>query len=255
MNNFQNLPSAVQALNPENRRKQMSAKYVTIDSRELASEILSQKDENGNQLFSGVTVQTSRNKRGKHLLRFRSTTEIEIDGDKCNPELIIVNSYSGESSFQAKIGVYRLICTNGLTIAKAEWGAVNVRHVGTPALMAKELAFEFILKVSEIAAEQERLMSINLSEEQAIEYAMKAAQIRWNRSFSKSEAKVLLQAARPEDNNLTLWNVFNVLQENLIKGSSEIRLSTGRAVRPLSSPVAIDRVNTRLYELTEAFAN
>jgi hypothetical protein len=257
---FSILPKAVVNLDPQKRRKEMSDKYVLVDSRVLALEILKQKDENGEQLFSpeNITVTSNKRSNGKHIIRFRANKQLDVDGDVSYPELLIINSYSGESRFMAKLGVFRLICSNGLTISKKTVGEIYVRHIGDTAKMAIEIVKEFCTNLSHIVEEQERLMSAKLNDEQMIQFATEAAEIRWKKTFTKEQAEVLLKAVRNEDEENSVWHVFNRLQEKLINGSdSPISISgkTPRKIRKLSNPSAIDKVNSSLYVLADKFAS
>lgn len=244
-------------IDPARYESKVSAKYVTVDSRQLAKQILSQRDEQGNLLFNPNESQLIAGKGSRHIMRFRTNLTIKIGDEVSYPELIVTNSYKRESSLTAKFGIYRLVCSNGLTIAKKEWGTLRIRHIGSPALMASEIVKEFSLKLMDLAKEQARLMKATLTEEQAIQFALQAAQARWKRKFSKDEAKKLLQAARSEDNSNSVWHIFNRVQEKLICGDdSTLAISGSRSsrIRPLKSPAAIDRVNSSLYAIADQFA-
>ena len=73
------------------------------------------------------------------------------------------------------------------------------------------------------------------------------------------DAETLLEARRPEDQGVDLWNTTNRLQENLIRGGVSDsrrdrrgRLRTVRALRGIDSKVA---VNKGLWGLAERLAN
>ena len=59
--------------------------------------------------------QKARGEFTKHLLRFRHDSMVEGSGDEI-PELILVNSHDGTSSYQLMAGICRTICAHGLIV-------------------------------------------------------------------------------------------------------------------------------------------
>jgi len=93
----------------------------------------------------------------------------------------------------------------------------------------------------------EKMREKVLTEQQAITMATIAARIRWNKEFSKEQAKELLEAARPEDGGLGLWEVLNVLQEKCMNGGTAI---TGmRKSRALSDGKKWETINAELFKV------
>jgi hypothetical protein len=45
-------------------------------------------------------------------------------------ELFLTNSHDGFNSFQFRVGIYRLVCSNGLVVADEEFSAFRIRHKG-----------------------------------------------------------------------------------------------------------------------------
>ncbi|EAA6845104.1 DUF945 domain-containing protein, partial [Salmonella enterica subsp. enterica] len=62
----------------------------------------------------------------KHMLRLRRAGQ--ITGQQV-PEIIILNSHGGESSFQLLPGVFRSVCTNSLVCGQS-FGEIRVPHRG-----------------------------------------------------------------------------------------------------------------------------
>ena len=52
------------------------------------------------------------------------------DGDTVFPQILMTNSHDGKNSFQFQAGLYRLVCSNGLVIADAQFEDVKMRHMG-----------------------------------------------------------------------------------------------------------------------------
>lgn len=68
----------------------------------------------------------SKREHTKHMLRLRRTGQIH--GQQV-PEIIILNSHSGESSFQLLPGIFRSVCTNSLVCGQS-FGEIRVPHRG-----------------------------------------------------------------------------------------------------------------------------
>lgn len=164
------------------------------------------------------------------------------------PEIVIVNSHDGTSSFRIMAGIFRLVCSNGLIVADNMTGNERVCHW-------KGHTLEDVINCSLLVAEQakasydtiEKMKATNLSEKQQKEYAEKAAHIRlaYNKSSKPQFAENLLIPRRHEDNlTPSVWNTYNVVQENCIKGG---QLVGSRILRPLSNIGQNVEVNRKLW--------
>jgi len=68
----------------------------------------------------------------KHMVSFQNP-DLMIkgkNGDDAFPRIILTNSHDGFNSFQFRIGIYRLVCSNGLVVADEEFSAFRIRHTG-----------------------------------------------------------------------------------------------------------------------------
>jgi hypothetical protein len=68
----------------------------------------------------------------KHMVVF-GNNDISIngkDGDTVMPRILMTNSHDGKNAFQFQAGLYRLVCSNGLVIADAEFANMKIRHMG-----------------------------------------------------------------------------------------------------------------------------
>jgi hypothetical protein len=136
----------------------------------------------------------------------------------------------------------------------------KVRHFGKKAIDISEKVisgeivanfFELLPKLEEYVLQQ---MSVNLTEEKAIEFAMKAAALRFKRAFTENEARLLLVSERFADDDNTLWAIQNRLQEKLINGFS-FGMAGGRRYSALKDPNKTAIINEKLANLSMEFAN
>jgi hypothetical protein len=97
---------------------------------------------------------------------------------------------------------------------------------------------------------------ISLSDEQQIEFATRAAQLRWKSQDITINPDDLLLAERNLDMGSDLWAVFNRVQEKLVNGG--INYSKGRKtrkVRALKNFTADMNFNGELWQLAEGYIN
>ena len=66
----------------------------------------------------------------KHMISFQNP-DIQIkgaDGDDAFPRIILTNSHDGFNSFQFAVGIFRLVCSNGLVVADEQFADFHIRH-------------------------------------------------------------------------------------------------------------------------------
>lgn len=176
----------------------------------------------------------------KHSLRLRRLDYVgKRDG---MPEVIMRNSHDGSSAWSFEAGYYRKVCSNGLHIMVAT-AKVSLRHVGKQAELDNVLnavhavASQFGAIEARVDAYSARVMSRD--EIAAFEQAAIALRIDANnvRKLNKTSPYVGM-ARRLEDEEPTLWNVFNRVQENLVRPVSGSGL---RAIRSIDGSAVINR--------------
>jgi len=237
-----NAPS-VFATNPDSK---MSSKYSFIPTIELMENfekegwILSSV----RQLGSGI--------HSAHELRYRNG-ELPNVGDTI-PEAIIKNSHNGSCTLSVSAGLYRLCCSNGLTVPTAVTQQFNVRHMGFDSNEVKKLTESFAKKLPFIQNSVDKMMDRMLTEGEKIDFAKNASIIKWGMgSVPFLDYEELITPQRQGDTNDDLWTTFNIVQEKFVKGGLEYRGQTGKktSLRGLKNFVAINQINTKLWDLAE----
>jgi hypothetical protein len=68
----------------------------------------------------------------KHMVVFGNDNLVieGKDGDTVMPRILMTNSHDGKNAFRFQAGLYRLVCSNGLVIADAEFASLKIRHMG-----------------------------------------------------------------------------------------------------------------------------
>lgn len=147
------------------------------------------------------------------------------------PESAITNSHNRTSSFQLMAALKVLACGNGMLCPVAEYGDIRVlhndpkihQHIIDGTNLIREISENHGLKTVE------KMKTIELSKEQAIEFAIGATVLKWG--VRKDEhAESLLEVRRAEDDGNTVWQVLNRVQENAMRGGYQAKDKAGRNV-------------------------
>lgn len=191
----------------------------------------------------------------RHMIKFFNPDIVieGIDGDDVFPQILLTNSHDGLSSFKFQIGLFRLVCSNGLVVMDTSYGDFKLRHMGYDfeELQTKiaEAANSFPLLVEKI----NKFQQVEMSSSQIQKFAERASQIRFGDNV-KADLNELLVAERKADEGNNLWVVFNRVQEKLITGGCSYKLGAkvrkARAIKNFSQDL---KLNEALWELAEEY--
>ena len=198
------------------------------------------------------TKDLSKREFTKHMVRMRHPDAISSDGEV--PELILINSHDGSSSYQLLAGFFRFVCSNGLIAGNIQ-SDVRVRHSGNVVHDVIEGSFKVLENVKQIGERIGDYKSISLNRSEQELFANTALQLRWEDKAPITADRVL-QANRYEDVKSDLWTTFNRVQENMIKGGLSGKTSTGRRMhtRGVSGVNENVRLNRALWSLADGMA-
>ena len=225
----------------------MSNKYVFVPT----TEIMENFEREGWQVSS--VRQNGKGIHGVHEIRLRNG-ELPKVGDTLM-EAVIRNSHNGMSRLGVSAGLHRLVCSNGLTIPTALAESFNVKHQKFDLEEVKRLTESFAKFLPKIEGSVNRMMDREMTTEEKIDFVRKSAEIRFNKQKVLNDLEILglLTPNRSEDEGNDLWTTFNVVQEKYIRGGVEYSSNTGRKtkLRGLNNIMAVNQVNTKLWELAE----
>ncbi|HGY2576407.1 MULTISPECIES: DUF932 domain-containing protein, partial [Providencia] len=191
----------------------------------------------------------SRREHTKHMLRLRREGQIT---SQQVPEIILLNSHDGSSSYQMLPGMFRFVCQNGLVCGDT-FGEVRVPHKGNVVDKVIEGAYEVLDTFDAIAEKREQMQSLLLPPPAQQIFAQAALMYRYGEEHQPITEAQVLQPRRFEDKKDDLWTVYQRLQENLIKGGLSGRNAKGKRARTRSVN-GIDgdiKLNKALWVLTE----
>ena len=192
----------------------------------------------------------------KHMLHFRHHSAVDQIVGQEVPEIVLLNSHDGTSSYQLMGGIFRLICSNGMIVGDTT-SEVRVRHSGNILENVIEGSYSVIEDINRVVPVIDDWKKLSLTYEQRIKYAETALGLRWDaEEDAPVSATSLLATRRYEDRGDSLWNTFNVVQENLIRGGLRGEGSTGRRMttRAVASVTENVKLNRALWSLTSKMA-
>ena len=203
----------------------------------------------------------------KHKVVFRSNAFPAING--IFPELIVTNSHDRTAAFNFLLGLFRLACLNGLVVADKILEDLRIRHIGYEFEAVKELTHTMMENMPRVIQTITRLERVVLTDDQAFEFAVKAIAQRFTEyqlSNGNVNTKAITDAIdvpafllprRAEDNNPSVWAVYNRIQEQLTKGGFQ-RIGTkdeiSKRVRPITNIKLDIDVNKSLWSLANSYA-
>ena len=241
---IKSIAPAVFATSPSSK---MTNKYEFVPTNEVM-EIFNRE---GWKLSS--VKQTGRGIHSMHELKYRNS-ELPKVGDTV-VEAIVRNSHDGTATFSMGAGLFRLVCSNGLTVPTSVAERFSLRHNHFSLDEVKGLAEDFSKKLPKIEASVSRMMEKEMTEKEKLRLIKKAVEIRWALGSAPSALDIndLLTPFRPEDEGSDLWTVFNVIQEKMTRGGFTYKSPRGRqtTLRGIKSIQATNRLNTKLWEAAE----
>lgn len=197
----------------------------------------------------------------RHILRFRHDDMPRLGHDAL-PEVVMVNSHDGSSSYRLMLGVFRLVCANGMIACSSMMEEVRVRHTGKDTLVDDviEGSYRIIDEAPKAIGQIQEWQGIKLLPEEQENFASAALTLRG--STLEVEPKTVLRARRYDDDtdadgSRDLWKTMNVVQESMIRGGGYgLSPATGRLRRmnAVKSVVEDVRLNRALWQLTEGQA-
>lgn len=193
-------------------------------------------------------------KRGyaKHMIRLRQDGQENMGGEY--PEIVYIGSHDGTSASQLIGGYLRLVCTNGL-VCGHDMGEIRVPHMGDGVIGATLAgAHKITHQLVKMNEHRENMKTITLTKDAQGVFAKEALALRYGDGPCPIEAKDLLIPRRYLDENKNnIWTVFNIVQENLMKGgiqgwSENNRRTSTREIKGIAQNV---NVNRKLWDLAE----
>jgi hypothetical protein len=214
---------------------------------------ISKASQAGNDDHSRHVIRMRKNDDGSWGHRIWKTEDIGT----IIPEIVLSNSHNGKSTFQIYMGLFRLVCKNGMTALSGQTQKTTIKHLGSPEAVVDMIA-DTTETLPQVLNEVREFTQIQLSPEEQAAYAEAAIPLRWSPETHKAipQPQALLTVRRKEDNKSDLWSTFSRIQENMTKGGVTFRNETRKrnTIRQITSAAEDLRLNKSLWALTQKMA-
>ena len=212
-------------------------------------------------MASESKVRNNENNQGyqKHIIQFRSLDNLlRPNSNEEYADIVLTNSHNRTSSFIVDLAFFRIICSNMLVVPSHSFSHHSIVHSGFNISKVNTAINEVTAFMPKIKSEIEKFKSIRLSLLEQYSLANAAIDIRFDKQFHDVNAKEFLKITRDEDEMPTLWNVFNRVQEAMIRGGAKgINKETGKSFTS-KAITAIDaniKLNKELFETVQNMAS
>lgn len=199
----------------------------------------------------------------KHMVSFQNP-DIKItsaDGDDSYPRIIMTNSHDGLQAFKFSVGIFRLVCSNGLVIADEKFSEFKIKHKGYTFGELRQVISEAVKDLPNRVEVLNSMRNRELTKEEQEKLALDAMLVRAGivpgsekaKEFVYDEETIqdILEPKRDEDRGNDLWKTFNVIQEKITQGDfhAALRGAKVRKVRKIKSFEKDLEVNKKLFKL------
>jgi hypothetical protein len=196
--------------------KKTSIRYHEVDTEALLASLDRTLKANG---WSDYSIRWSfpdkRAKSTAHFMRIRLGSNLVVG--EVRPEIVVMNSFNGECLLDLMVGMYRMVCSNGLTVGEG-WFHESVRHVRGPKMATFLEEFEQKIVWALRFIELELPKRIEQMKSIPIDTAKMIAIVEGLNLSAKAKEKVRELRARPvrsEDAASNAWTLYNTVNEVL----------------------------------------
>jgi len=202
----------------------------------------------------------------KHMVAFQNP-DIKItsgDGDDAYPRILLTNSHDGMQAFKFSVGIFRLVCSNGLVVADEQFSEFKIKHKGYTFGELRKVVKQAVNDLPNRVQVMNDMKNRILTQDEKNKLALDAMLIRAGIKLGSEQAEAfkyddetiedILDPKREADKGDDLWRVFNVVQEKITQGDFHAALQGAkvRKVRKIKSFEKDLKVNKELFKLATA---
>ena len=265
VNNLESLRTVAPSVFAEHYDPKRSNRYSFLPSETLVKAVM----DNGWELQSAK--QNGSSQYSRHIIRFTNPSLgfMDLKNDKVKPQIILDNSHNGTSYAQFHMGLFRLVCTNGLVVSMPGfYTSAKIRHMGMDMFEIKSMLENVSEHYITVGQNLKKMQEVSMTPDQKEEFAIKAIAYREPHLFINDDGTIayekvvrstnpenVLHAIRAEDTVDDLWTTFNVVQEHMIKGGYERKSENGRSstTKGMTNASRSIQYNKKLWELAEMY--
>lgn len=202
----------------------------------------------------------------RHVVRLRHDDFNGIKNANGNvPEIVVVNSHDGKSAFKIMLGLFRMVCSNGLIVSDGMFEQHKVIHKGYSVESIEAVTNSVIEAIPRVGYAIENFSNIQLTDGERRSFADASINLRWDKEKEVVNPDSLLTVRRVGDTGKDLFTTYNVIQENMLRGGSYVKKTVEdkdsgtvsrkiRRARGITNIKEDIRINKALWELTEKMA-
>ena len=202
----------------------------------------------------------------KHMVAFQNP-DIKItsgDGDDAYPRILLTNSHDGMQAFKFSVGIFRLVCSNGLVVADEQFSEFKIKHKGYTFGELRDVVNQAVADLPNKVQVLNDMKNRTLTQDEKNKLALDSMLVRagiepgsekaTKFNYDDETIEDILDPKRKEDKGDDLWRVFNVIQEKITQGEfhAALRGAKVRKVRKIKSFEKDLKVNKELFKLATA---
>ena len=198
---------------------------------------------------------------GNHVVKFFNPDVFLKDQDgnvEAYVNIVVMNNHSGTGSFKFEMGIFRLVCENGLILKDKDMGGFNMRHSGYSFEQLQDTLNQAMERLPEVVGKINDFNQIIMSKEAQQAFAQQAFQLRsyQDRQLTESELEEFLAPRRKEDEGDSLWVVLNRIQESVLKGGYSItnkknKIRRAKSIKNIQQDI---KLNQQIWEMATQYS-
>lgn len=200
-----------------------------------------------------------------HMVKF-ANKDVVIEGkndDISYPQVIVSNRHDGLGAFGFMAGMFRLVCSNGLVIATAEFASLKVAHKGYTFDELREVVGKRVEALPQQVEVMNQMKEVELEPHQKRTLALDGLLLRSGIKPTSEAVKDfqydghviddILTPVRKMDEGNDLWSVFNVVQEKMVGGGFRANKRVIRGINSFEKDLDLNKkLFSRAMELIPA---
>lgn len=170
--------------------------------------------------------------------------------------IIQIGGHDGTTKLQLHAGFFRFACANGLVCGDAMFDPIKIKHIGELPLQLDTVVDQLVETCPLVFRRIDEMQRRELSPFDQLQFARAAADLRFADGQSV-EVQDVVQVRRDADKGNSLWQVFNRVQENLLRPADTFKMVTAnnreRKVKRITNIDTSLKLNKDLWHLAETY--
>lgn len=236
------------------------AEYINLNRYKFTptTDIISHMDTMGWKLTAAKQSRTKvplRRNYGVHITQFQHPDLYIKDSEsqiEARPTVVLVNSHDGSKPINFEMGLFRLVCSNGLIVKDKDFGGFKERHTKYTLKEVQAMIDQKMESLPNVIGKINLWNQRELTPKERRAFAIEALTLRLGEERQPEDYEIMeiLNPRRAQDSANTLWHVYNRTQENLIKGGYQMN---NRTARPITNPIQDMVLNQGLWTMADKF--